>query len=70
MAYITYLDVHTVARVGYEQIIYTLPEEIGYVEVCVMSSSPGKQWQFVINITTTDPKSSEFSFYQKSNQGL
>ena len=47
-------------RVGYKQVIHTLPEEIGYVEVCVVSSSPGVPWQFVINVTTTNPKSSEF----------
>ena len=60
--YVLYMfTFHAVLRVGYEQSSYSLHEEIGYVEVCVVSSSPGIQWQFVINVsTTTDPKSSEF----------
>ena len=41
--------------VKYERSSYVLSEEIGYVEICVISSSPGIQSQFFINVTTTEP---------------
>ena len=57
-----HLNFHTVARVGFGQSSSTLLEAIGYVEICVISSSPGIHLQFVINITTTESVSSEFCF--------
>jgi hypothetical protein len=47
-------------RVGFGQTSYTLHEDTGYVEICVISSSPGIQWQFVINVSTTESLSCEF----------
>ena len=42
-----------VTIVGYEQSMYTLVEETGYLEVCVVITRNGSQTPFVININTT-----------------
>ena len=54
----SHINFHTVVRVGFGQTSYTLHEDIGYVEICVISTSPGIQRQFAIDVTTTESVSS------------
>jgi hypothetical protein len=51
-------------RVGFGQTSYTLHEDTGYVEICVISSSPGILSQFVINVITTESLSYTTAFDQ------
>ena len=39
--------------IGYEESMYTLVEETGYLEICVVVTRNGSQTPFVINVNTT-----------------
>ena len=40
--------------VGYEESVYTLVEEDGYLEICVVITRNGSRTPFIININTTN----------------
>ena len=43
-----------VTIVGYDESVYTLVEEDGYLEICVVITRNGSRTPFVININTTN----------------
>ena len=42
-----------VTIVGYEESVYTLVEDDGYLEICIVITRNGSRTPFIININTT-----------------